>query len=80
MNYNLEPPIKSNEINRDAWVAKLVDHPTLDLGSGHDLAVCETKSLIGLCADSAEPAWDSFSPSLSAPPLLVHVHALSLSR
>ena len=39
MNYNLEPPIKSNEINRDAWVAKLVDHPTLDLGSGHDLAV-----------------------------------------
>ena len=25
---------------------------------------------IRVCADSAEPAWDSLSPSLSTPPLL----------
>ena len=26
-----------------------------DLGSGHDLAVCEFKPHVGLCADSSEP-------------------------
>ena len=41
-------------------MAQSVKHPTLGFGSGHDL--------IGLGADSAEPAWDS--PSLPAPPLL----------
>ena len=34
------------------------------------------KPLIGLCADRAEPAWDSISSSLSTPPLL----ACSLSQ
>ena len=34
-------------------------------GSGHDLTVCEIEPLIGLCEDSAEPAWDSLSPPLS---------------
>ena len=28
---------------------------------------CEFEPHIGLCADSAESAWDSLSPSLSAP-------------
>ena len=42
---------------------------TLGFGSGHDLVVCGFKPHIGLCADGAEPAWDSLS--LSAPPLLV---------
>ena len=31
-----------------------------DFGSGHDLTVCEPAPH----ADSAEPAWDSLSPSL----------------
>ena len=46
--------------------------------------VPKTELCVGLCADSAEPAWDSLSPSLSAPPQLVLVHmrmlALSLSQ
>ena len=58
------------------WVAQLVKHPTLDFGSGHDLAVHEIKPCIRLCADSVEPAWDSLSPPLSVPPLL---HSLSSS-
>ena len=58
-----------------AWVAQSVKHPTLDLSSGHDLTVCEFEPHIRLHADSVEPAWDSLSPSLSAPPPL----ALSLS-
>ena len=39
----------------------------LDFGSGHDLMACEFEPHVGLCADSAEPASDSLSPSLSAP-------------
>ena len=54
------------------WVTRLVKRPTPDLGSGHDLMVFEFQPLIGLCTDSVEPAWDSLSPSLSAPPLLAH--------
>ena len=48
------------------WLSRLSD----DLGAGHDLTVWEFEPRIGLCADSAEPAWDSLSPSLSAPPPL----------
>ena len=55
------------------WVKRL----TLGFGSGHDLMVGEIESCVGLCADSAEPAWDSLSPSLSASPQ--HVLSLSLS-
>ena len=47
-----------------------------DSSSGRDLMVCGVVPLDGLCADSAEPAWDS--PSLAAPPLLAL--ALSLSQ
>ena len=56
---------------RGAWVAQSAKRPTLDFCSGQDLTVREFEPHIGLCADSAEPAWDSLSPSLSAPPLLV---------
>ena len=59
-----------------AWVAQSVKHLTPDFSSGHDLMVCEFKPQIGFCADSVEPAWDSPSPSLSAPSLLM----LSLSQ
>ena len=49
-----------------------VKRPTPDLGSGRDLTLREIEPRVGLCTDSAEPAWDSPSPSPSAPPLLAH--------
>ena len=55
-------------------MAQLVERPTLDFGSGHDLMVHEFKPHIRLCTDSTEPAGDPRSSSLSAPPLF----ALSL--
>ena len=60
-------------------MARSVEHPTLDYGSGHDLLVPEIEAHVGLCADSPEPAWDSLSPCLS---ILPPAHALfpSLSR
>ena len=59
-----------------AWVAQSAERATLDFGSGHDLVVRGIEPLIGLCADSVEPAWDSLSPSLS----LRLLHSLSLSK
>ena len=42
-----------------------------DFGSSHDhLMVGEFEPRTGLHADTAEPAWDSLSLPLSAPPLL----------
>ena len=48
-------------------MAHSVKRPTLDFGSGHGLTVRELKPHMGFCGDGAEPAWDSLSPSLSAP-------------
>ena len=56
-------------------MAQLVKRPTLDFGSGHDLMVHEFQPRCQLSA-GVEPAWDSLSPSLPAPPLL----ARSLSQ
>ena len=53
-----------------AWVAQLVERLTLGSGSGRDLLVHETEPRLRLCTDSVEPAWESLSPSLSAPPPL----------
>ena len=50
--------------------ARSIERLTFDFGPGHDLTVHEIKPHIRLCADSNEPAWDSLSLSLSAPPLL----------
>ena len=50
---------------RGAWVAQSVKRQTLDFSSGHDLTVCKFKSCVGICTESAEPAWDSLSASLS---------------
>ena len=57
-------------------VTQSVEHPTLDFGSGHDLAVG-----VGLHADNVEPGWDFLSPSLSLCPSPAHssAHMLSLS-
>ena len=46
------------------WVTQSVKHLTLDFNSGHDVTIHEFEPHIGLCTDSAEPAWDSLSPSL----------------
>ena len=46
-------------------MAQLVECPTLDFRSGHDLTVHGMKPRVRLCAVSAQPAWDSlFSPRL----------------
>ena len=50
---------------RDTLVAQSVKRLTLDFCSGHDLTVRGFEPHIELCADSTEPAWDSFSLSLS---------------
>ena len=57
----------------------MVKYPALDIGSGHDLTIDGFKALIGFSTDNMEPAWDSLSPSLSAPPPLSWVQSLSLS-
>ena len=72
--------IKSNI--RGAWVAQSVEHLALDFSSGHDLTVCEFEPHIGLCADSAEPAWDSLSLPLSLPlpPLICSVSLSQINK
>ena len=69
-------------VSRATRVAQEVNCPTLDFSSGHDFMVHEFKPHIGLCADSVEPAWDLLSPSLSLslPPSLTLMYALSLSQ
>ena len=69
-------PISSVNLSWGTRVAPSVKQPTLDFGSGRDLTLRGFKLSIGLCADSAEPAWDSVSLSLSAPPRLT----LALSK
>ena len=62
-------------------MAQLVKHPTLDLGSGHDLMVLR----VVFHADGTEPAWDSLPPRLSLCPSPAHacmhsfIYSLSLS-
>ena len=56
-------------------MAQSVKHLTLGFGSAHDFTVCGFKPHVGLCADSAEPAWDPFHLSLPLP----CSHPLSLS-
>ena len=65
---------------RGAWVAQSVKHLALDFGSGHGLTVCEFKPRMGLRADSAEPASDSFSLPLSLPLPFLCSLSLSLSK
>ena len=55
-------------------------HPTLDLGSRHDLKVREIEPQVWPGTDSAEPDWDSFSLSAPPPRTLTHVLSLSLSH
>ena len=52
-------------------MAQLVECLTLDFGSDHSLTVRKMEPHVRLCGDSIKLAWDSLSPSLSAPPLLM---------
>ena len=76
--WNIKSMGTQQKFSWDAWVAQLVKCLTLDFSSGYDLTVCGFEPRMGFCTDSAEPAWNFLSPSLSAPPLLTH--ALSLSN
>ena len=49
-------------LDRSTWVAQSVKHRILGLSSGHDLTVGMIEPYTGLCADSAEPAWDPRPP------------------
>ena len=70
--------------SRGAWVAPLVERPTLDFCSGLNVTAREFKPCLGLCADSTEAAWDSLplslSLSLSVPPPLSLSHSLSQNK
>ena len=78
--FELVAAIYKLEDLRGAWVAWSVKRPTLDLGSGHDLTVCEFEPCIRLCADGAGSLLGILSLLLSGPPLLVHSLSLSLSK
>ena len=70
---------KTKTVIWGAWVVQSVKRPTLDFSSGHDHTVHGIERCVGLGADSAGPAWDPRSPSLSAPPLLTSAHTLCLA-
>ena len=57
-------------LGASGWLSRF-KHLTLALKSGHDLMVWELETHVRLCADSAEPAWDSVSLPLSLLPLLL---------
>ena len=61
----LPPLLRRNTSGR--LVAQSVKRLTLDFSSGHDLTISEFEPCVGLCADSAEPAWDSLSPPCCLP-------------
>ena len=61
-------------------MAQSVKCLTLDFGSGHHLVVLGFRPHVGLCADSMESALDPLSPSLPAPPPLVHSLPVSQNK
>ena len=50
-----------------------------NFGSGHELKVHRFEPRVGLSAYGVEPVWNTLPFLLFAPPLLAHVHSLSLS-
>ena len=64
---------------RGTWVAQLVKHQTLAQVMISQFVGSSPTSGSVLTAQSLEPAYDSVSPSLSAPPLTVLSVSLSLS-
>ena len=68
------------EMDRGAWVAQLVDHPTLAQVMISSLVSSSPALDSVLTAQSLEPASDSVSPSLSPPLQLTLCLSLSLSQ
>ena len=68
---------KNKTFFRGAWVAQLVEHPTLARVMISQLVGLSPASGSVLTAQSLEPALDSVSPSLSLP--LTHSHSVSVS-
>ena len=50
------------------YMALSAKHLTLDCGLGHDLKVVRSSLMLGSVV-GMEPAWESLSPTSSAPPL-----------
>ena len=61
-------------------MAQSVKRLTPGFGAGHDLTLRGIEPHVRTLPGSAEPAWDSLSPSLSAPSLLERALSLSLSK
>ena len=59
-------------------MAQSVERPTLDFSSGHDLIVVRSSPTSGSVL-TAQSLLGTLSPSLPAPPLRTHSHALSRS-
>ena len=72
-------PASKTNISRGTWVAQSVKHPTSAQVMILLLVGSSLTSNSVLTAQSLEPALDSVSPSLSAPPLLTLCLSLSLS-
>ena len=64
----LHPGSSRKLFSRDAWVAQSVKHLTLAQVMISRFVSSSPASGSGLTAQSQELAWDSVSPSLSAPP------------
>ena len=70
------PPLDKD---RGTWVAQLVERPTsTQVMISWFVSSCPASGS-GLTAQNLEPALDSVSPSLSAPPPLVRARTRSLS-
>ena len=65
---------------KGAWVIQLVEHPTLAQVMISQFVGSSSTSGSVLTAHSLEPALDSMSPSLSAPPPLMLARSLSLKN
>ncbi|EFH22819.1 hypothetical protein NEIPOLOT_01390, partial [Neisseria polysaccharea ATCC 43768] len=63
-------------LNRGAWVAQSLKHPTLDFDAGHDLMVPKIEPSVGLYADTVQSLLGILSLSSLPFPLL----SLSLSK
>ena len=63
---------KEDVVYRGAWMAQLVKHPTSAQVMISQFVSLGPASGSVLTAQSLEPASDSVSPSLSAPPLFDH--------
>ena len=82
--YKVQGQNQTKYTTRESWKIRIVDDlgmpwwlswlsvSALDFSSDGELMDCEMEPHVGLCADSMEPAWDSFSPSPFDPPPLMH--------